>query len=130
MTEQKLTRKEIGALGEDAACDHLKKQGYRIKDRNFHARSGEIDIVAESKECIVFIEVKTRSSTTDQRRFGRPSDSVNAEKKAHIKSAAREYLGRIGSRKKPRIDVIEVIIHSDNSDNAEKFEIKHFIAAF
>ena len=130
MSNQKLTSKEIGALGEDAVCDYLKKQGYKIKDRNFHAKSGELDIVAENKECIVFVEVKTRSSTIDQRRFGRPSDSVNTEKKAHIKSAAREYLGKIGSRKKPRIDVIEVIMHQDADVDGQKYEIKHFVAAF
>ena len=55
-------RHEIGKLGEDLACRYLQNQGYKILERNFEARQGEIDIIALDKSEIIFIEVKTRSN--------------------------------------------------------------------
>ena len=118
----------VGRLGEDRACKYLEEKGYRIKARNFTVKGGEIDIIAEIGEFIVFIEVKTRSTGYDMRRFGRPSDAVTSTKKSRFRGAVREYLSRVGSRKKPRIDVIEILISQNGGENG--FEIKHFAGAF
>lgn len=52
-------RKKLGQDGETLACDYLKRKGYKIITRNFRCRNGEIDIIAQDKETIVFCEVKT-----------------------------------------------------------------------
>ena len=56
-----MTRKETGDLGERVARDFLKKRGYRIVETNFRCREGEIDIVARQRDCLVFVEVRTKS---------------------------------------------------------------------
>ena len=55
-----MNRKAIGDLGEIAVCEYLKQNGYTIRDRNFHARCGEIDIIAVNDDVMCFVEVKTR----------------------------------------------------------------------
>lgn len=57
--------KKIGDWGEDQACNFLQRRGYKIKDRNFHTRAGEIDIVAKNKDKVAFIEVKTREGSPE-----------------------------------------------------------------
>jgi len=128
MGEVKRTTRQIGALCEEQACRYLTERGYKIRARNYTVKGGEIDIVAQDGEYIVFVEVKARSSDCDQRRFGRPSDAVTKEKKEHFRRAVREYLFRVGSRKKPRIDVIEIIMTEEGGNSS--FDIKHFIGAF
>ena len=54
----------IGNLGEDAACDYLRKNGYLVLQRNFRCKTGEIDIIAIEDGCTVFVEVKTRKTVT------------------------------------------------------------------
>ena len=61
--------KEIGKLGEEIATQYLRNKGYKILDRNFMCRQGEIDIVAHTKKELVFVEVKTRTNLS----YGRPS---------------------------------------------------------
>ena len=63
-------KKELGKAGEDVSCIYLEQIGYRIIERNFTCRQGEIDIVAKDKDEYVFIEVKTRSNFN----FGRTKD--------------------------------------------------------
>lgn len=120
--------RDFGKACEGAACDYLLKKGYKIKERNFTVKGGEIDIVAEDWDYIVFVEVKARRQGYDVSKYGRPSDAVNEAKKAHFRSAVREYLYKKGSRKKPRIDVIEIYV-GDHGD-AFSMDIKHYIAAF
>ena len=76
--------------------------------RNFRCRMGEIDIIAQDGDCIVFAEVKTRAQTTSNRRFGRPGAAVDYTKQQKLIRAAEEYLRRFPMGKQPRIDVIEV----------------------
>ena len=91
--------RDFGKACEGAACDYLLKKGYKIKERNFTVKGGEIDIVAEDGDYIVFVEVKARRQGYDVSKYGRPSDAVNEAKKAHFRSAVREYLYKKGSRK-------------------------------
>jgi putative endonuclease len=82
-------RKDLGRRGEDAAVKALQKRGYRILDRNYLCRTGEIDIIAEHAGCVVFVEVKTRSP----RSWEKPEEAITLEKQARIKRAADYYLG-------------------------------------
>lgn len=84
-----MKRKELGAAGEKLARDFLKKKGYRIRDTNFRCREGEIDIIAWKKDCLVFVEVRTRSTTA----FGSPEESVTVAKKEKLISTALAYIG-------------------------------------
>ena len=83
-----MNRKSVGDVGEEIARNFLKKKGYRIREKNFHCREGEIDLVAEIKNSLVFIEVRTK--TTGE--FGGPEESVTATKKDKLVKSALKYL--------------------------------------
>ena len=111
-----MTTKEIGDIGEKAAAKYLKKQGFKIKERNIHLSHNEIDIVAENKEFIVFAEVKTRTVKADcDSHFGVPSSAVDRKKRSHLLDAARMYLKTLKKYKQPRMDVIEVWLDNDRN---------------
>ncbi|MBT3363034.1 MAG: YraN family protein [Chloroflexi bacterium] len=73
-------RRRTGDLGESIATDFLSKAGYKILARNFSCRYGEIDIIAENKDCTVFVEVRTKKSY----RFGTPGESITQAKKINL----------------------------------------------
>jgi len=81
-------RKALGALGEKRAVEFLKKKKYRIRETNFRCREGEIDIIAQDKDYLVFVEVRTRTGAA----FGTPEESVTSAKKERLISAALTYL--------------------------------------
>jgi putative endonuclease len=100
-----MNRKALGQQGEDMACTFLTQQGYRIVQRNFSCRYGEIDIIAAHQETLIFVEVKTRRNT----RYGSPEEAVTALKIQHIRHTALEYLRRSpGPHKALRFDVIAI----------------------
>ena len=102
----------LGRRGEETAERHLAARGYRILERRFRTRAGEIDFVAEDGAVIVFVEVKTRSSLA----FGRPADAVDARKRSRIAAAASLYLARLEGPDRPcRFDVVEVLEAVDGS---------------
>lgn len=106
-------RKEIGRWGENLACQYLEKNNYRIIERNFLCRQGEIDIIAEDiqKKEIVFLEVKTRSNL----KYGNPAEAVNKLKQKHIKQVAKYYIYKKQLNNIAiRIDIIEVYILEQN----------------
>lgn len=82
------SRKLTGSEGEDRAAAVLKKEGYKILSRNFKSRFGEIDIIAEDKDFLVFIEVKRRTGQS----FGTSLEAIDARKKLHIIRSAQMYL--------------------------------------
>jgi putative endonuclease len=100
------TRKELGRIGEEHAARYLASRGYRIKERNFRAPGGaEIDIVAEHKEVLVFVEVKARSSVE----FAQPQQNVTGWKQRQITRAAAAYISSHERRERvTRFDVVEV----------------------
>ena len=81
-------RRALGAFGERLAAAHLEAKGYRIRARNFRCREGEIDIVAEDGDCLVFVEVRTRRGDA----FGTPAESVTVAKERRLLTVARAYL--------------------------------------
>ena len=84
-----MKKKETGKRGEQLACRALEKKGYRILEKNYRCRLGEIDLVARHRDYIVFIEV--RSKTGDA--FGTPEESVTSAKKQRLLATALDYLG-------------------------------------
>lgn len=84
--------RRLGAFGEKAACRYLKKQGYRILERNYTAHGYEIDIIARKDNTVAFCEVKTRTlDAATIERYGLPRRAVNREKQRHIRTAAQYY---------------------------------------
>ena len=127
-TDEKKTTRRRGLVGENAVCRHLFLRGYRILERNFTVKGGEIDIIATRFRYIVFVEVKTRSMATDIEKYGRPADSITEEKKLHLHHAAARYLATHPSKKKPRFDVAEVYLPQDNTKALPK--IRYIKEAF
>ena len=98
--------RENGRFGEEKGAEYLRKKGYRIVERNFRCRLGEIDIIAENAEYLVVAEVKTRKNAL----YGQACEYVTYSKQQKIKRAAMYYLSSHESDKQPRFDVIEVYI--------------------
>ena len=102
-------RNVIGTLGEKLALRFLEVKGYRVKCKNFRTPFGELDIVAKHEGSIIFIEVRTRTTSS----LGPPSLSVTRVKQAHIIKNALFYLKRYGRPDSDwRIDVVSVKLDS------------------
>jgi len=102
-------RADTGKTGERLAARYLKRNGCRILARNYRAHRHEIDLIALEKrtDTVVFVEVKTRTST----RFGRPMEAVDADKRRFLRLAAQAWLLENGGAAQPcRFDVIEVLL--------------------
>lgn len=109
-------KNKIGKKGEDLACTFLEKKGYKVIARNFRKKIGEIDIVAEKGDTIVFIEVKTRKNT----KFGLPQEYVNNKKIEKILKAASIFLSENRLWHRPvRFDVIGITVKD------EEIKIEH-----
>jgi putative endonuclease len=81
-------RRLVGNAGEEAAVQYLLQQGYRILERNYRCRFGEIDLIARDGRTLAFIEVKTRRS----QRFGPAASAVTFEKQRHLIKASQVYV--------------------------------------
>lgn len=118
---------EKGKAGEDMALGVLKKNGYRIIERNYRCRYGEIDIIAKDGDTIVFVEVKTRSSSS----FGPPKASVDHRKQRHIIKAATEYLARCGlTDRDARFDVVGIELKGGEGGGYSSELVKNAFEAF
>ncbi len=95
---------EIGREGEKLAVDYLNKKGYKILEKNFRTKLGEIDIIAKDGNFIVIVEVKRRFSD----KFGEPELAVNYRKQQKLKKLALYYLKHIGKEYPVRFDVIAI----------------------
>jgi len=82
-----MDRQEVGKLGEKEARKFLKKRGYRIRETGFRCRHGEIDIIAQRKDYLVFVEVRTKSNLD----FGTPEESITQAKKKKLIALALTY---------------------------------------
>ena len=123
-----LTHRAIGDLGEDAVVRYLKRRGYRILDRNYTVKGGEIDIIASRFSKLVFVEVKTRKASTDTEKYGKAQDAVNEEKRAHMRYTAGAYILRFRMQYlKPRFDIAEVYY---TEGKRTKFKIHYRKEAF
>lgn len=122
-----LTDRRIkGNIGEDAVCKYLKKKKYKILHRNYVADGHEIDIIAEEKEHICFVEVKSRTEGAANPYDMLPRDAVDIKKQESIIKAARVYAASVGRQKKFRFDVAEVYLNKSGKTN----EINYIENAF
>jgi putative endonuclease len=105
-----LARKLLGNTGEDRAAGHLKKQGYKVLERNFRTPLGEIDLIALHEGELVFVEVKTRTNDA----FGAPELAVNPAKQRRMIGAALSYIKNRKLHQMPcRFDVVAISGASD-----------------
>ena len=96
-----------GRTGEQAALRHLRGKGLKFLTRNFHSDRGEIDLIFRDLDCLVFVEVKTRSSED----WTRPAAAVDARKRRLISQVAFDYLKKLGKPcVKIRFDIVEVLL--------------------
>lgn len=96
-----------GDYGEKLSARELIKKGYIIKERNYHSRYGEIDIIAEKEDTVVFVEVKLRTDT----KYGLPCEAVDLRKQKKITATAKYYIQKNNlDNKNFRFDVIEIIM--------------------
>ena len=96
----------LGRRGEELAGKFLKKAGYKILESNYRGRLGEIDLVAEDGDCLVFVEVKSRGSLA----CGHPLESIDSRKQRQLIKAAREYLAEHGAEERVcRFDAVSVL---------------------
>jgi len=100
-----VTKTQTGKYGENLAIEYLKRHGYKIIDRNFRIRGGEIDIIALEKSTLVFIEVKTRTSL----RFGYPQEAVTKSKIYFLERAAKFYRNANSHKNFPILERIDVV---------------------
>jgi len=113
-----LETKQLGALGEKIAEEYLKKQGYKILDKNFrYRRYGEIDIIAKKAGCLNFVEVKTRFINQTESPYS-PEDNITYFKQKQLIKLAKLYLAKNHSLNDLpwQIDVIAVEINPNTSE--------------
>jgi putative endonuclease len=100
----------LGRRGEELARRFLKKWGYKILEANYRGLLGEIDLVARDGECLVFVEVKTRSTVA----YGHPLESINPRKQRQLSKVAGEYLAAHGGAEQfCRFDAVSVLLAGD-----------------
>ncbi len=111
-----MEKKELGKKGEEIALRFLKKKGYRIIEGNYVCKMGEMDIIAKEKDTLVFIEVKTRTST----KFGPPQLAVHSSKQRQLSKVALNYLNEKRLKDvKARFDVVAILLEQQG----EKIEL-------
>jgi putative endonuclease len=106
---------KVGTVGENAACHFYITRGFTILHRNIKIGDGELDIVAENKEFVIFCEVKARiASYGVPSPYGRPAAAVTKEKRRHLIQAASFFERKYRNKEKRfRFDVIEVYLTPD-----------------
>lgn len=119
-----MDKKLLGSWGEEKAAQFLKNNGYKIIGMNYRCRFGEIDIIAQSKANLVFVEVKLRKSA----QFAQAKEFVTRSKQERVIMAAQSWLTRNSTKLQPRFDVIE--IYAPEGIKSETIQINHLENAF
>ncbi len=121
-----MNTKLVGRWGEALAAEYLRKKGYDIVGAGYRTRLGEIDLIAENRKFLVFVEVKTRKDDS----FAMAREFVTAKKQSKIIACAKLYLEYEGreNKKQPRFDVIE--IYAPEGVDTRRPTINHIENAF
>ena len=114
----------LGAWGEEKAARFLTEWGYTVLERNFHSRYGEIDLIAEDGEFLVFVEVKLRASVS----HGLPEETVTPRKQEKLRLTAEIYLQTHETNKQPRFDV--VALYAKDGMETCPLPVRHIKNAF
>ena len=115
----------VGHEGEKRVAVFLRKRGFNVIKRNYQCRYGEIDIIAENEEYILFVEVKTRKENS----LISGMDAVNGHKQSRITLAAQDYITKTYCQKQPRFDVAEVTVF-EKEDKTPGYSLKYLENAF
>lgn len=114
-----------GGTGERLTAEFLRKNGFSIIKRNYHCRYGEIDIIAENKEYIIFTEVKTRREDC----LVSPAEAVDFRKQQRIILTAEDFLSKYETALQPRFDVAEVTVYR-KKDGSDGYKLRYIKNAF
>ena len=113
-----MDKKSLGNKGEDFAAEYYKKLGFTVTAQNYTCRGGEIDIIAENGEYIIFVEVKTRS----QNSLYSPAEAVVYKKQKRLSVTAMKYLTENDVEKHPQFDVFEVYTANERIYKVNRIE--------
>ena len=116
---------EVGVQGEKMVAAFLRGRGFNVIKRNFQCRYGEIDIIAENNEYILFVEVKTRKENA----LVSGISAVDSHKQSRLTLAAQDYIGKTFCEKQPRFDVAEVT-DFEKEGGALGYKLKYLENAF
>ena len=119
-----MNRKELGSWGEELAASFLRRKGYRILERNYSCRFGEIDLIASKGGYVCFVEVKLRKNAD----FAQAREFVTYAKRRRILTSASLWLAAHESDLQPRFDVIE--IYAPEGESTRRAQIQHLENAF
>lgn len=109
----------LGRRGEEAAAAHLAGRGYKVLDRNWRGRGGELDIVCEKKKTLVFAEVKTRT----EGQMAAPHDALTPAKRRNLSRAAGQWLTEHEAWGRPcRFDLLAVVVDAAGQTRVEHVE--------
>lgn len=114
----------VGAWGEAAAAEYLRRKGYKIVAADYRCRFGEIDLIACNRRFLVFTEVKVRKSDS----FAPAYAYVDANKQRRLRTTAAQYLSHNPTQLQPRFDVIE--IYAPDGVDTKNPTIRHMEGAF
>ena len=114
----------VGAWGEALAAEYLRKRHYKLLAAGYHCRFGEIDLIVENRQYLVFVEVKVRKNEN----FAQAHEYVNRKKQDKIRVTAAMYLSENPTKLQPRFDVIE--IYAPDGVNSTHPQINHMEDAF
>ncbi|MFV2060510.1 MAG: YraN family protein [Gammaproteobacteria bacterium] len=114
-TKQNLHTREIGNITEDIALQFLEKNGLLLITKNFNSKMGEIDLIMEEKNTLVFIEVRYRKNTN----YGLPEETVGYKKQTKIQKTALLFISKNPRYKniQPRFDVVAMTPDNKTSGN-------------
>lgn len=116
---------EVGIQGEKRVAAFLRQRGFNVIKRNYQCRYGEIDIIAENDEYILFVEVKTRK----QNALISGMAAVDSHKQSRLTLAAQDYITKTYCEKQPRFDVAEVTVF-EKPDGSLGYSLKYLENAF
>ena len=114
----------LGRWGEQQVAEDLRQKGWKILAMNYRCRMGEIDIIAENRMFLAFVEVKLRKSDS----YGRAAEAVTRSKQEKLRAAAELYLSECPTSRQPRFDVAEV--YASQGVGTLKPEISYIENAF
>ena len=113
-----MNQREVGARQESRAAEYLESLGYHILVRNFRCRFGEIDVIAQNRKYIAFVEVKTRGAGS----FVHPLEAITPAKCARIVKTSQFYLLAHPTKLQPRFDAAAVFVRGDGAAQIEYIE--------
>ncbi|MDP2950896.1 MAG: YraN family protein [bacterium] len=119
---------QLGRWGEGKAEEYLKSKGYKILEKNFKRKWGELDIIASKKDVLVFIEVKTIKKPDKDEPFF-PEDEINEKKAYQLRKMVQLYFDfkKISPETACQIDIIAIEQHSKDE---KEFTLRHYENAF